>query len=61
MGGPEVIDALAGVFGGEAVYGFQFEDQGVFYEDVGAVMTDVDSFVVDLEGGLRSGRDVSEG
>ena len=61
MGGPEVIDALAGVFGGEAVYGFQFEDQGVFYEDVGVVFAGVGSFVMDLEGDLRFSRDVSQG
>lgn len=51
-GGFEVVEALGGVFGGEAVDALEFEEDAVFDDEVGVVVADLDAFVVDWEGDL---------
>jgi hypothetical protein len=54
-GGFEVVETLGGVFGGQALGAFQFDDDGVLDEDVGFVDTDWLSLVGDRDGGLGDG------
>jgi hypothetical protein len=59
LGDTEVVQALGEVLVAEAVRAFEFDDDGVFDEDVGVVVADAGSFVGDGEGGL-AGREVLE-
>ena len=48
-GGAEIVEALGEVVVGETVDAFEFEDELVFYQDVGGVIAYSGSFVVDGE------------
>jgi hypothetical protein len=44
----KVVQTLGGVFGGEAVYAFQFDEEFVLDQDVGLVAANLAAFVVDF-------------
>jgi hypothetical protein len=49
VGGPQVVEALRGVFVGETVGTLEFDDEDVFDEEVGEVFTDAGAFVAYFE------------
>jgi hypothetical protein len=60
-GGFEVVEALGGVFVGQAVDALEFEENTVFDDEVGVVVANLESFVVDGEGDLGLGGEAADG
>jgi hypothetical protein len=60
VGGSQVVEALRGVGGGEAVHAFDFDYQEIFDKDVGEILADEVAFVGDRQGSLGGGFDAAE-
>lgn len=55
LGGPEVVQKLGHVLGGQAIYTFQLDDYGVFDENIWVVVSYALSFLGHRQVGLGGG------
>jgi hypothetical protein len=60
-GGSQVVEALRGVAGGEAIHTFHFDYEKILDEEVGKVLADRVALVADRQGSLGGGPNATEG
>ena len=58
--GSQVVETLRGVFMGEALHAFQFDNEHVFDQDIGIVFSNIMTLIADGKRRLRGGPDATK-